>query len=243
MMKRVGLLLMLLLPVLLSAADEEPVPMEEFVSRARGTTRRNDQATYARLFGVLQHRRRGMDTLTMPIYFGTIIHPDRTLGQLVLDEKEGYILSQAQRSGLTTVKPMGNSAAKDKLGYVGVRASDLMMSFLFCKVEKEFESELLKGIIHCRVFLLNDTENKEKVKVWISSEHAFPLKAEFYRYGEKERFRELEAGALTKKNELYYVRRLRVEGPGWVTKIDFDGNQAEVNLLPNPAPNIFIPLK
>ena len=241
--KRAGVLLWML-PVLLLAADNKPLSMEEFISHARGTARRNEQATYAKLHGVLQHRRRGMDdSLTMPIYFGTIIHPERTLGQLVLDEKEGYILSQAQRSGLTVVKPMGDSAKKDKLGFVGVRASDLMMSFLFCKVEKEFESEMLKGIINCRVFLLDDTENKEKVKVWISSEHAFPLKAEFYRYGEEKRFRQLEAGALTKKNELYYVRRLRIEGPGWVTKIDFDGDKAEVDLLPNPAPNIFIPLK
>ena len=110
-------------------------------------------------------------------------------------------------------------------------------------MEKEFESESLRNLVHCRVFLLDDQHNKEKIKVWISSEHAFPLKAEFYRYGEDKRFRELEAGALTKKNELYYVRRLRIEGPGWVTKIDFDGNRADINVLPNPAPNIFIPLQ
>lgn len=227
----------------LSAAEEKPVSMEEFVAIARGTARRNDQATYAKLYGTLQHRRKGKDTLTMPVYFGTIIHPDRTIGQLVLNGKEGYILSQAQRSGLTTVKPMNESSKNDTLGYVGVRASDLMMSFLFCKVEKEFESESLRNLVHCRVFLLDDQHNKEKIKVWISSEHAFPLKAEFYRYGEDKRFRELEAGALTKKNELYYVRRLRIEGPGWVTKIDFDGNRADINVLPNPAPNIFIPLQ
>lgn len=239
-----GLLLAAVLPMILSAAqDVKSLSMEKFISHARGTARRNDQATYAKLHGTLQHRRRGKDTLTMPVYFGTIIHPERTLGQLILNGNEGYILSQAQRSGLTTVKPMPNSAPGDKLGYVGVRASDLMMSFLFCKVEKEFDSEMLRSIVHCRVFLLDDTANKEKIKVWISSEHAFPLKAEFYRYGEKERFRELEAGALTQKNDLYYVRHLRIEGPGWMTKINFDGDMADVNILPNPPPNIFLPLK
>ena len=69
------------------------------------------------------------------------------------------------------------------------------------------------------------------------------MKAEFYRYGENKRFRELEAGALTKKNELYYVRHLRLEGPGWITKIDFDNDKAEIGVLPDKVPNIFIPLK
>ncbi|MBQ4329221.1 MAG: hypothetical protein IJC27_05800 [Lentisphaeria bacterium] len=242
-MKKRNILLSLMLPVLLLAADGKDLPMEEFVAQARGSARRQDKATYAKLRGVLQHRRRGKDAETMPIYFSTIIHSDRTIGQLVLNGNEGYILSQAQRSGLTTVQPMGDSAKKDKLGYVGVRASDLMMSFLFCKVEKELESESLRGIVQCRVFQFDDPDNKEKIKVWISSEHAFPLKAEFYRYGENKRFRELEAGALTKKNELYYVRHLRLEGPGWITKIDFDNDKSEIGVLPDKVPNIFIPLK
>ena len=224
----------------IAAFASEVIPKEEFVAKARRT---NNVATYAKLYGVLQHRRRGKEPLTMPVYFGTIIHPNRTVGQLVLNRSEGYILSQAQGSGLTTVKPMGDSGKSDNLGYVGVRASDLVMSFLFCKVEKEFDSELLRNMVHCRVFLLDDPENKEKIKVWISSEHAFPLKAEFYRYGENKRFRELEAGALTKKNDLYYVRRIRLEGPGWITRIDFDSDKAEVNLLGEQPPNIIIPLQ
>lgn len=222
----------------------EKVSAEEFVARAR---RSNGQATYARLYGVLQYRSRNRNgkpnpVLTMPIYFGTIIHPDRAIAQLILDDNEGYMLSQAQGSGVTTVKPMRKDQS-DKLGKVGVRASDLVMSFLFCKVEKEFDSELLRGMIKCRVFLLDDEANKEKVKVWISSEHAFPLKAEFYKYGESSRYRELEASALTKKNDLYYVRRIRLEGDGWVTRIDFSADKADVNLLGNPPQNVFIPLK
>ena len=95
-----------MLAAMLAVSAAENIPMEEFVARARRT---NNVATYAKLHGVLQHRRRGVDPLTMPIYFGTIIHPDRTVGQLVLNNSEGYILTQAQGSGLTTVKPMGDS--------------------------------------------------------------------------------------------------------------------------------------
>ena len=239
-MKRIVLTLLILMQGLsVLAAD---LPAAEFIARARGTARRSDMATYAKLHGMLQHRRRNSETLTMSIYFGMIIHPDRSIGQLVLDKSEGYVLSQAQKSGLTTVRKMPGSSENDRLGYVGVRASDLMMSFLFCQVEKELDDELLNGMIHCRVFLLDDKDNQEKIKVWIASEHAFPLKAEFYRYGENARFRELEASAFTQKNDLYYVRRLRLEGPGWSTRIDFDGETAEINVLQGPAPDIFIPL-
>ena len=232
------LLAALCLPQIVAADDE--VSMEEFVARARRT---NQQATYARLYGTLLHRRRGQANLTMPVYFGAILHPDRTVGQLVLNGTEGYTLTQTQGSGVTGVRLMPGASTGDKLGYVGVRASDLVMSFLFCRVERELESELLRGMVHCRVFIFDDPDNQEKIKVWISSEHAFPLKAEFYRYGEDTRFRELEASALTKKNDLYYVRRIQLEGPGWTTRIDFDADRADIGLLGNPPQNVIIPLQ
>lgn len=213
----------------------------QFLQKAR---RSNPVATYAKLHGSLQHRRRNAETLTMPVYFGVILHPDRTAGQLILDESEGYMLGQAKSSGMTTVSRMADSSKSDRLGYVGVRASDLMMSFLFCKPEKEFDSEIIKGVMYCRVFLLDDPDNREKIKVWITSEHAFPVKAEFYRYGENTPFRELEAGALTKKNDLYYIRKIQLNGPGWSTKIDFDADTAEINKLdPQKSPRIIKPLR
>lgn len=237
-------LLLSMIAVIFTSYASEELGKDEFVALARGTARRNEQATYAKLFGTLQHRRRGVtETLSIPIYFGTIIHPERTIGRLILNGQEGYNLAQAKNnSGITSVIPMPDSEG-DMLGYAGVRASDLTMSFLFCNVESELDSERLRGMIHCRVFMLDDVDNKEKVKVWISSEHAFPLKAEFYSYGENTRFRELEASALTKKNELYYVGSIRLEGPGWVTRIDFDRASADVNVLGEIPPQIFLPLK
>lgn len=238
-MKKLLIVLLTLLVMPLLMAVDDTVPMEEFVARARRT---NQEATYARLHGTLLHRRRGQSNLSMPVYFGAVLHPDRTVGQLIINGSEGYMLTQTQGSGITGVRRMSGSSADDKLGYVGVRASDLVMSFLFCRVEKEVESELLRGMIHCRVFIFDDPDNREKIKVWISSEHAFPLKAEFYRYGEENRFRELEASALTKKNELYYVRRIQLEGPGWTTRIDFDADRADIGLLGNPPQNVILPL-
>ena len=219
----------ILLP--LCAAEKEP-SMQEFMQLAR---RKNQFATYARLQGMLQHRRRGKAVVTMPVYFGVILHPDRTIGQLVLDKSEGYMLGQAVNSGLTSVTPMPGKKS-DKLGYVGLRASDLTLSFLFCKPEKEFAEENVGGVVPCRVIQLDDPAHKEKIKVWIAREHCFPLQAEFFRYGEKESYRVLEASGFTKKNELYYVRKLRVEGPGWRTRIDFDSSSADVGKVDMTKP-------
>jgi hypothetical protein len=219
---------------------EKELSMQEFMVLAR---RKNQFATYAKLNGVLQHRRRGQAVVSMPVYFGVILHPDRTVGQLVLDGSEGYMLGQAVNSGLTSVTPMPGKKS-DKLGYVGLRASDLTLSFLFCKPEKEFDSENVGGVVPCRVILLDDPKHKEKIKVWIAREHCFPLQAEFFRYGEKESYRVLEASGFTKKNELYYVRKLRIEGPGWRTKIDFDADSAEIGKVDFSAPpKIIIKLK
>ena len=222
-------------------ADNSKLPMNDFLQLAR---RRNQIATYAKLHGTLQHRRRGAAVLSMPVYFGVIIHPDRVIGQLVLAKNEGYMLGQAVNSGLTSVVPMNKEKQNSKLGYVGVRASDLTMSFLFCKAEKEFASETVGGVVSCRVFLLDDPVHKEKIKVWVSTDQAFPLQAEFFRYGEKEAYRVLEASGFTQKNDLYYVRKIRIEGPGWRTRIDFDADSAEVNVVKKGEhPDIIIKLE
>ena len=239
-MKKFLALILLAAAVLPLCGAEKELPMDEFMALAR---RKNQFATYAKLNGVLQHRRRGKSVVSMPVYFGVILHPDRTVGQLVLDKTEGYMLGQAVNSGLTSVTPMPGKKS-DKLGFVGLRASDLTLSFLFCKPEKEFDSENVGGVVPCRVILLDDPKHKEKIKVWIAKEHCFPLQAEFFRYGEKDSYRVLEASGFTKKNELYYVRKLRIEGPGWRTKIDFDADSAEIGKVDFSAPpKIVVKLK
>ena len=235
-MKKLGILLILGLTVLAGAAEMKlaDLPMKEFLQRAR---RRNSVATYAMLDGTLQHRRRGQDAISMPVYFGAIIHPDRTFGQLILDGDEGYTLSQSAGSGVTSMTPMTRKpAGTSKLDHAGVQADDLVLSFLFCPPLRELERETIRGIVPCRVFLLDNKAKKETVKVWISCEHAFPFRAEFIKYGEDEPYRDLEAGALTKKNDLYYIRQIQLSGPGWMTKIDFEEKYASVGLHDEKSP-------
>lgn len=129
-----------------------------------------------------------------------------------------------------------------RLGDFGIRATDLTLSFLFCPPEKEFASEKVSGVVPCRVLLLDDKENREKIKVWISTEHCFPLQAEFYKYGANEPYRLLEASGFTKKNDLYYVKRLRVEGPGWRTRVEF-AHADLAKFHPSENPKVLIPIK
>ena len=215
---------------MLTAAE---LPAAAFLERARNP---NGQSTYGMLDGTLQHRRRGEETLTMPIYFGVIIMPERTFGQLLVDGRESYILGQSRdaRHDGTSVVHSPDCVLLDK---VGVRASDLTMGFLYYDLEKELPNALLSAVVRCRVLLLKSPDAGESVKVYLEINHAFPLKAEFFRPGEDRPFRTLETGGFTEKNGLYYAGSLRIEGPGWRTRIEFDPEKAQIGLYDkeNPA--------
>ncbi len=217
--------LVLLLPPCLSATqDAGNLPAAEFLSRARSP---HGQATYAMLDGVLQHRRRGGDAISVPLYFGVIIQPERTTGQLLVNREENYLLGQsreARHDGTSVVR----SGTGNLLDQVGVRASDLTMSFLYYDLDKELPEETLSAVVRCRVLQLKSPDGQELVRVFLEKDRAFPLKAEFFRPGEEKPFRTLETSGFTSKNELYYARSLRIEGPGWRTRIEFDPARADL---------------
>ena len=110
----------------------------------------------------------------------------------------------------------------DLLDNVGVMAADLTLSFLFDKVIGEEDNATVSGLVACRVILFTNDKTKEVSKVYISKQHFFPLKAEFYKAGESKPWRILEIDGFAEKNSLYYASRMRVEGPGWRTRILFD---------------------
>ena len=218
---------------------EEKLSSAEFLARAR---RPNPVDTFAMLSGKLQHRRGGAPE-SMSVYFGIIIQKERSTGQLVFAGKEGYLLGQAKQKGGSSVIPMQKSS--DLIDRTGVRASDLTLDFLYYDFLKEDKEETLGGFVSCRVMLLQSQDKKEFAKVYLSSTHYFPLKVEFFKTGEKTPWRTLETGGFTQKNDLYYIRRLRLEGPGWRTRIEFD--EADLGLYDpkNPPKNLIrkLPLK
>ena len=224
--------------VLFSAAAEEELPLEEFMRRVRNPY---IVASYAALEGTVQHRRAGEPARSAPIYFAVILQPERTTGQIILDNREGYLLGQTRQCGdsETSVLPMrGNPEDAHQLAWMGIRPSDLTMSFLYGTVLREREPETIR-MIGCRVVELKNGEN-ETVRVHIAREHFFPLRAEFFKNGEDSPYRTLEVNSFRKQNDLYYTDRIGLYGPGWRTRIEFDGDTAEVDRFDPAAPPAII---
>ena len=210
-----------------SAAEETSAQFLETVRNFRSS------GTYSKLNGQIQHRRRGKAVENTPLYFGIIIQTDRFTAQLLIDNRDSLLISQSHKSGSAAVTVLAGSAKV--LDHVGLRATDLTLGFLHGKLLKELPRESL-SMAPCRVMLLESGDKKENVKVWISADHYFPLKAEFFRKGEKSSYRTLECNGFTKRNELYYARYINVEGPGWRTRVAFDAEKAELGFFNSQKP-------
>ena len=232
--KKYALLSLAAILTLSAFAADEPTA-QEFLERARNP---KSAETYGMFGGTLQHRRRGEEPMEVPIYFGVIIRNDVTIGRVLADNRESYTIRQDRKSGRegTSIdKDPRNSVILDR---VGLRVSDLTMSFLHYKFVKELDSATLSAVVSCRVLLLESPDDqpggKEYVRVYLEKEHAFPLKAEFLRSpGDKKPFRMMEANGFTKQNDLYYARTILIEAPGLRTKVDFDTKTAIVGLYNN----------
>lgn len=235
-MKRLPIWFALFQAFLLAAAEK--LPLDDFMQRVRHP---NPMATYAALDGRIQHRRAGESAKSETLYFAVILQPERMFGQIIIGNREGWQIGQTRKSGdsETSILPMhGTGEENNLLGYMGVRPTDLTMSFLFYPVLKELDSAAVKGV-GCRVVLLEAPDKSEQVKVCIAEQYCFPLKAEFFKPGESEPYRTLEINSFRKSNDLYYTDELILYGPGWRTRINFD-NSADVGPYDaaNPPPKL-----
>ena len=86
------------------------------------------------------------------------------------------------------------------------------------------------SIVPCRVINFRNSKTKEISRVYISKQHYFPLKAEFFRQGENQPWRTLETDGFAQKNGLYYASRMRAEGAGWRTMISFDDDRCSMGI-------------
>lgn len=203
-------------------AEESSAQFLDTVRNFRST------GTYSKLSGTIQHRRRGKAVENIPLYFGIIIQNDRFTGQLLIGSRDSLLISQSRKTGSSAVTVLKGSTAQ--LDHVGLRATDLTLGFLHGKLIKELPRESL-SMAPCRVLLLESPDKKEQIKIWISSDHYFPLKAEFFRKGAKSSYRTLECNGFTKRNDLYYARYINIEGPGWRTRVAFDADSAELGFF------------
>ncbi len=229
---RVAVSLMLLLAWAATAVAAELSP-EAFLAKARNP---NSVPTYAKLDGTVKHLRRGGTAVEKPLYFGVIIMPDEISGQIIIDNKEGYLLSQLRDQGeiKNSVVPMNGSSA-GALAACGIDPGDLTMSFLFYKFLQELPGDTVK-MLSCRVLLLQAPENTGTVKVYIAKAEFFPVKAEFFKPGEESPYRTLEVNSFREKNDLYYTDEMSLYGPGWRSVIKFPYDDAELGRFDSAKP-------
>ncbi len=193
---------------------------KSFLERAR---RPPAQETWAKLSGEASHRRSGAETVKSPIAFSVRFTPERTVAQVFIDDSEAYNISQifSAEGGGTTIIPFNKKdKGKSVLENFGLRPEDLAFSFLFWNLDKELAPDTAKGQ-DCRVFLLV-SPGGEVVKVFLSIEHFFPLKAEWFRAkGDAAPYRTVEVTSFSRRDDFWFPDGLSIYGPGFRTKIEF----------------------
>ncbi len=218
----------------------EEIPAEVFLQQARRP--HAAQSTYSKMEGQVQHRRRGASVISAPLYLGVWFTPERTAAQLIIDGTQGYMIGQSFDAGTegSSVIPMGEYA-KPLLDDFGLRASDLTLAFIFWPLVKEVDKSSVK-MQSCRVLVLKSPEAADWVKVYISEEYRFPLKAEWFTTLEAvdtgKPYRTLEVPAFRREGDFYAPSELSIKGPGWATKVDFEKFDMGI-CEPGKAPDVF----
>lgn len=227
--KIVAVAFMFLVAFCASAADEpgfDRLSAEDFLRCAR---RAPSGESWALMSGAATHRRAGARAISDPIRIGMRFTPQRILAQLTFAGNERYELGQTfSEPPVFTQEVDAPNPEKTRLSLYGVASSDLTLGFLYRKLVREEEPESVKTL-PCRVFVLEGADG-DWVRVWISVEYLFPLKAHWFKEippkSGGEPYRELELSGIRKENDYYVVKELLLFGPDWRTRIEFDRTEA-----------------
>lgn len=206
------------------AADEK-MSSEKFLEKARHPSTGDYWVT---MEGKAVHMRKEKDDSESPIYVALRMFPDRTSAQVIINGNEGYLLGQKYEAGqeATSVIAMDPKPAKSTLADFGLCPQDLTMTFMFWKFDKELKEESIKGN-DCRVFKLDSPSGDEFIHVYISSEYYFPIKVEWFKKGGEKPYRTGEFSGFRKSGSFWLISELKIYGPGWMTKIEFDKTAAD----------------
>ena len=186
--------------------------------------------TWSVLDGKVKHRRRGEDTIYAPLRLAILFTPERMTAQTIIDNRQGYLLTQPFKAGAKpAIIPVNEASKKEPiLGNFGIHPGDLTMSFIYWKLDKEMMRETIM-MSECRVFLLESPDKKEMVKVWINVRYRFPLKCEWYKLPMKPKskpYRAMEVSSFGEVNKIWVVTGIDLYGPGWRTKVEFPKKKA-----------------
>lgn len=199
---------------------------EHFLDTARQPPGRE---CWARMSGTATHLRTGGKPEEAKLTLAILFTPARTLAQMMINDKQGYLVGQKYGSGadMTSVIPLDKEGYKEPiLAKFGLRPEDLTMSFIFWRYVRELPPEEVKGQ-ECRVFVLKSPDAEpEFVQVHISAKYFFPLKVRWSKKDGEDAYRFMEITSFRKESDYWMVGSLSIYGPGWKTRINFDNAQA-----------------
>ncbi len=222
-------------PTLKTNADEKLSPVQ-FLDKVR---RNHPVDTWAILEGEVSHKRKGSETITSPIKFAIRFTPSRLLAKITIDKGETYTVGQPYSETQPSIIANEESLADSSLANYGLRPEDLTMTFLYWKFKQELEEASVKGM-NCRVFLLENPETKEEVKVYIGSDYFYPIKIEWLRPGENTAYRTCFINSFKEVNKLWTPDSFTLSGPGWRTNVDFNPDEIRLGLVSEGVPkNLF----
>lgn len=180
--------------------------------------------TWAMMSGEVSHKRKESSTITTPIKLSIRFTDTRGLTKITIGEggkEESYTVGQPYNGDAPSVITSAKSHNSFDLANYGLKPEDLTMAFLYWKFEKEIDKTILNGM-DCRVLLLSNLDTKEQVKVYITSDYYYPMKAEWIKSGEKDAYRTYSIDAFTKVGKLWAPNSFHLYGPGWRTNVEFD---------------------
>ncbi len=204
------------------------IPAEDFLRIARKAPA---QETWAKMSGKVQHRRTGAAVLSSDIRLGVRFTPARIIGQLVLDGQEFYNLGQTFADPPRSTRSLAGRALDEKkalLPVFGLTPDDLLLGFLYHNFVREDQPEKV-SVFYARVLVMQSPETKEYTRVYISTDYAFPVKAEWFRTmpGEGvEPYRKMEIVSTKEQDGFHVITKLILFGDDWRTRIDFDTAEA-----------------
>jgi len=238
-----GAALTVLTAALPVAAEVPPgdLPAAEFLRLA--AYRSTMQDSFARLTGKVSHLRRNTGGAEYyRIDFRILFYPGRMDGEVLLDGRELYRISRRVGTGIAvTSAGLPAPPREPLLKHLGIEVGDLAMGFLDLPFRSEEPRERVKTV-ECRVLRLARPDGGS-VKVWISREHLFPIRAQFFSPGARESekpVRTLEITGFREINGYYVVTDLAVLGREYRTRIEFDVRKVGRNTAAE-AKEVFAP--
>jgi hypothetical protein len=218
----------------LAEAEPPELTAEEFLRHAQ---RPLLQDAWARFTGTIQHQRSDQKRRKVLIRLAARFAPDSLRADVVLDGKDVYRISQQYTEGKLPEVRLDLPPVEGEIGLrdLGIEAEDITFSFLHWDLVRELEPDSIRGQ-PCRVLDLTHPRKGETVRVHISRDYGFPLKAAWYHPNLDTPWRRLEFKDFKRTGEIWFVQEILLQGDDWKTRVTFDQVEgAPVSTTPPPA--------